>query len=612
VAERVARPRSSGAEGELIGFSEAQALPILIVDDRPANLRALETALAPLEVSLEHARSGEEALRRLLEQDFALILLAVRMPGMDGLQTAELIKRRPHSAEIPIVLMTAADVNPGEIVRGYGIGAVDYVVRPFDPDLLRSKVSVFLELDRGRRALGRSEAFLRGAFEAAPIGKTVLDSERRILRANPAFARLLGRDTSALSGADVLALCHPHDRVRLGVELDRAIASAGNLAQACAETDVRLLTETEVEIWTGAVISRITVAKDAQSMLLIQWVDLTARRRAEQARADLLREHSARTEAEALAERLEKLQTLSAALESLQLEEILPELALRPAELFDVRATEVSALDDEQGVIVVRSQDGRTVPAPGSEELDARPPGPKAANQERWEELPVVIEHKPAGLLRLRLDGQRSLGAAERSLLHDAAGTNTVWHGVFEYGDAEKAFRQAAHVVNIDRLHCHRFSSTPLEGNAIIGQWEPKDGRIYFWCNNSFPTFGIQFLAPALGVHIDRIRVQTHDIGGSFGVTARVYMEGEQVEDKKGRTKKTRNDRLIAVAQMTRAFADIEKLDDLPEQFRKELEAFFVNYHGLEGKKYNLLGYKGSDIAMGLVKKAQKAAARAK
>jgi inorganic pyrophosphatase len=89
-------------------------------------------------------------------------------------------------------------------------------------------------------------------------------------------------------------------------------------------------------------------------------------------------------------------------------------------------------------------------------------------------------------------------------------------------------------------------------------------------------------------------------------------MEGEQVEDKKGRTKKTRNDRLIAVAQMTRAFADIEKLDDLPEQFRKELEAFFVNYHGLEGKKYNLLGYKGADIAMGLVKKAQKAAARAK
>ncbi len=421
MAERVARPRPIGSEGELIGFSEAQTLPILIVDDRRASLSGLETALAPLRVSLEHAGSGEEALRRLLEQDFALILLAVRMPGMDGLQTAELIKRRPRSAEIPIVLMTAAGQNPGEIVRGYGIGAVDYVVRPFDPDLLRSKVSVFLELDRGRRALGRSEAFLRAAFEAAPIGKTVLDSERRILRANPAFARLLERETRALSGIDVLGLCHPLDRVRLGVELERATASAGNPAQPRAETDVRLLTETEAEVWTGAVISRITVAEDAQSMLLIQWVDLTARRRAEQARSDLLREHSARTEAEALAERLKKLQTLSAALESLQLEEILPELALRLAELFDVGATEVSALDDEQGVIVVRSQDGRLVPASETEGSEAEPPKPKAATQERWEELPVVIEHKPAGLLRLRLDRQRSLTAAERSLLHDAA-----------------------------------------------------------------------------------------------------------------------------------------------------------------------------------------------
>jgi inorganic pyrophosphatase len=102
-------------------------------------------------------------------------------------------------------------------------------------------------------------------------------------------------------------------------------------------------------------------------------------------------------------------------------------------------------------------------------------------------------------------------------------------------------------------------------------------------------------------------------------------MEGEQIEDlpgnkknggkkngKKGSVKKTRNDRLIAVAQATHTFANIQKLADLPEQFRKELEAFFVNYHGLEGKKYQLLGYKGADTAMSLVKKAQKAAAHAK
>jgi inorganic pyrophosphatase len=98
-------------------------------------------------------------------------------------------------------------------------------------------------------------------------------------------------------------------------------------------------------------------------------------------------------------------------------------------------------------------------------------------------------------------------------------------------------------------------------------------------------------------------------------------MEGEQIEDlqggkkngnkkggKKGAVKKTRNDRLIAVAQATHQFADIQKLGDLPEQFRKELEAFFVNYHGLEGKKYNLLGYRDAKAAMDSVKRAQKAA----
>ena len=78
-------------------------------------------------------------------------------------------------------------------------------------------------------------------------------------------------------------------------------------------------------------------------------------------------------------------------------------------------------------------------------------------------------------------------------------------------------------MVNIDRMHFHRFSSTPLENNVVIAQWDPKDERIYFWCNNSFPSFAIQFLAAHLHVHIDRIRVQTYDIGGSFGIKITSY-----------------------------------------------------------------------------------------
>ncbi|HEY6938896.1 MAG TPA: molybdopterin cofactor-binding domain-containing protein, partial [Terriglobales bacterium] len=110
-------------------------------------------------------------------------------------------------------------------------------------------------------------------------------------------------------------------------------------------------------------------------------------------------------------------------------------------------------------------------------------------------------------------------------ILHEDAGTNVVWRGVFEYGDVEKAFREAANMVELDRLHFHRFSSTPLEPNVIIAQWDNKDGRLYYWCNNSFPSFAIQFLAPHLKIHIDQIRVQTLDIGGSFGIKITNYTQ---------------------------------------------------------------------------------------
>lgn len=112
---------------------------------------------------------------------------------------------------------------------------------------------------------------------------------------------------------------------------------------------------------------------------------------------------------------------------------------------------------------------------------------------------------------------------SDKSILHEEAGTNRVWNGVFEYGDVDQAFKDAAYVVNIDKLHFHRFSSTPLENNVVIAEWDPKDDRIYYSCNNSFPSFAIQFLAAHLNVHIDRIRVETFDIGGSFGIKITSY-----------------------------------------------------------------------------------------
>ncbi|MFZ3342661.1 MAG: xanthine dehydrogenase family protein molybdopterin-binding subunit [Terriglobales bacterium] len=130
----------------------------------------------------------------------------------------------------------------------------------------------------------------------------------------------------------------------------------------------------------------------------------------------------------------------------------------------------------------------------------------------------VAVEYDPLDPV---VDAEQAL--ADRSILHEEAGTNKVWNGVWEFGDVEKAFKEAAFVVEIDRMHFHRFSSTPLENNVVIAEWNPKDDRVYYSCNNSFPSFAIQFLAAHLSVHIDKIRVQTFDIGGSFGIKITSY-----------------------------------------------------------------------------------------
>ncbi|WP_206442930.1 response regulator [Candidatus Protofrankia californiensis] len=119
---------------------------ILLVDDRPDNLMALEAILASLDQDLITASSGEDALKRLLVDDFAVILLDVQMPGMDGFETAHRIKQRGRTRDTPIIFLTAIDREPHQAFRGYAVGAVDYIAKPFDPWLLRAKVTVFVEL----------------------------------------------------------------------------------------------------------------------------------------------------------------------------------------------------------------------------------------------------------------------------------------------------------------------------------------------------------------------------------------------------------------------------------------------------------------------------------
>jgi len=132
---------------------------VLLVDDRRDNLTALEAILQGLPVQPVGAHSGEEALKRLLVEDFALILLDAQMPEMDGFETARHIKRRERTRHVPIIFLTAADRDAHLALRGYAAGAVDYLTKPFDPWVLRAKVSVFVELwTKTQQLLAHAEA----------------------------------------------------------------------------------------------------------------------------------------------------------------------------------------------------------------------------------------------------------------------------------------------------------------------------------------------------------------------------------------------------------------------------------------------------------------------
>ena len=139
----------------------AEQVDILIVDDRAENLLALEAILEPLHQRLVRASSGEETLRRLLERDFALILLDVQMPGMNGFETARIIKSRERSKYIPIIFLTAISKEEAYVFEGYSVGAVDYLFKPFQPEILRSKVAAFVDLYVRQRNVAAKEALVR-------------------------------------------------------------------------------------------------------------------------------------------------------------------------------------------------------------------------------------------------------------------------------------------------------------------------------------------------------------------------------------------------------------------------------------------------------------------
>ncbi|MCH2187165.1 response regulator, partial [Myxococcota bacterium] len=179
---------------------------ILIVDDKEANLVALERLLSNSGARLVRASSGNEALAISLHTQFALAILDVQMPEMDGFELASLLTTRQENASLPIIFVSAVCTEPSHQYRGYGAGAIDFLTKPYEPEILRAKVDFFLLLDRQRKllldriAIEKSNNFLEGILTAMTDAVIVSASDFTIRTLNNAAEKLLGADQTQLIG----------------------------------------------------------------------------------------------------------------------------------------------------------------------------------------------------------------------------------------------------------------------------------------------------------------------------------------------------------------------------------------------------------------------------
>lgn len=217
---------------------------ILLVDDRPDKLLAVEAILSGLGQNIVKARSGKEALRHLLHMDFAVILLDVSMPCMDGFETASLIRKRPSSEHTPIIFVTSINSSENHIAKGYSLGAVDYMLTPIVPDVLRSKVSVFVELHKKSELIKLQSEELRRAEEfkhqreLADVEDRLEAETRRnrfftlsidllaiasfddfLIQVNPMWESVLGFTADELRSKSLLEFVHPEDRTTTAEQL---------------------------------------------------------------------------------------------------------------------------------------------------------------------------------------------------------------------------------------------------------------------------------------------------------------------------------------------------------------------------------------------------------
>jgi len=267
---------------------------VILVDDRPDNLVALETALGSVDAEFVRANSGEETLGQLLKDDCACVLLDIRMPGLDGFETAQLIRARPATHQLPIIFVTGFDPSSEEVARAYALGAVDVVSKPINPDALRAKVSFFVELYKRSFEARETRTRYDALSEIAPVGIFHTNAEGDCLWVNAHWCDITGLSPGEASGKGWANALHPEDRQRVFDEWYRAAQS-----RAPFRSEYRFVRPDGRETWVLGQAKAQTDAAGRTKGYVGTITDITVRRRVEElekrAREDLERQVADRT-----------------------------------------------------------------------------------------------------------------------------------------------------------------------------------------------------------------------------------------------------------------------------------------------------------------------------
>jgi PAS domain S-box-containing protein len=277
---------------------DAQA-KVLLVDDREDKLLAIGAVLAPLRAMVITARSGKEALRLVLQHEFAVILLDVSMPIMDGFEAAALIRQRKASERTPIIFITAMSATDNHATRGYSLGAVDYIYAPVLPDVLRAKVSVFIDLFERSREIRRQADWLRveaerratnletrldGLLNRLNVGVFRCTIEGQLISANPAFRRIFGiaagADLTAINIASLYQQTEERSAIVARLEREGRIQDHHVRQRRVDGTVIwaslskTLVAETGAGRWIDGLVEDITTRKEAEAALIAKSEEL--------------------------------------------------------------------------------------------------------------------------------------------------------------------------------------------------------------------------------------------------------------------------------------------------------------------------------------------------